>query len=807
MVEKLNSNSNSNSTTTTPETKSTFVDEAVFMDTSYSTTTTTKGRKQNSTFVEVEDKISIVSMEENDKNANTTTTSSTANENGVRDDAEMTSTTTTTTTTDKEGPSDNNKNNETETEKQEEEDEETKQKRLEEDKAKEEAEKKRIEELKKKFANWPLRSIKEVHDHDVMYGRGGGTNHHPGNKRYRKMVEDRKLEYVNSKRLDKPLVALEIIKIWRSQLPPGRFLKIDEKTGLWHDVGDKKAREKTSQALREKAPMIRKQLDEEDSGDDADGSADKTTRFADGTKGEASKSSVKKAVLARDHSLGREYLGKDEAVTLEGFTWQDPFNKGKPKEMVPPGHHVPAGRNSSSGSIGMAPPYHQTSFGAPPPPPPPPDYYGRVASGDPRRELSNGSFGSWGPYSSFSFPPPPPSPGHTMHHRSGSWTHPLQPPPPPPPGATRQRSGSWSGLPPGREHSLSYNPLMGANIGSPADRAAFGGRAGSGYWGEYVRPPPPPPPPSYYGGIPYMSSGSMGGYGPPPPAGYGPPPPTGTHSNTPSPPYTVDMDIARTWSGGEIRTTSWMAGPEPGTGASPSPNPYDGGPPAGPAEGSDPKQLSLPAGSVPRPSIVKRDTSNQNEQPMIKKAALNRDQSATSNRLKREYLGPEYFNREMQTLQETTEQIRLSPSGPGASAAQTTGIGSARAPKPQNISAENRMTTAEVITMDLMAKPAPLLAENRVSTIDALDLDLDGPDSTINTDELDNTVAAAAASSYRGGEDSGTGGGVSMPKPPALGPQNRLTTQEFIDIVSGPLVSISDKMPTVGEDDDPLPLS
>ena len=58
------------------------------------------------------------------------------------------------------------------------------------------------------------------------------------------MVEDRKVDYINSKRLDKPLVALEIIKEWRSQEPPGRFLKIDEKTGLWHDVGDKKARGK-----------------------------------------------------------------------------------------------------------------------------------------------------------------------------------------------------------------------------------------------------------------------------------------------------------------------------------------------------------------------------------------------------------------------------------------------------------------------------------------------------------------------------------------------------------------------------------
>ena len=130
----------------------------------------------------------------------------------------------------------------------------------------EEMDEKKKEELRKKYANWPLRNIKEPHENDVMYGRGGGTNHHAGNKKYRKMVEDRKLEYVNSKRLDKPLVALEIIRAWRSQLPPGRFLKLDEKTGLWNDVGDKKAREKTSQALREKAPLIRKQQEEEQDG-------------------------------------------------------------------------------------------------------------------------------------------------------------------------------------------------------------------------------------------------------------------------------------------------------------------------------------------------------------------------------------------------------------------------------------------------------------------------------------------------------------------------------------------------------------
>lgn len=30
---------------------------------------------------------------------------------------------------------------------------------------------------KKKYNNWPLREIKEPHENDVLYGRGGGTNH------------------------------------------------------------------------------------------------------------------------------------------------------------------------------------------------------------------------------------------------------------------------------------------------------------------------------------------------------------------------------------------------------------------------------------------------------------------------------------------------------------------------------------------------------------------------------------------------------------------------------------------------------
>ena len=48
----------------------------------------------------------------------------------------------------------------------------------------------------------------------------------------------------------------------------GRFLELDERTNIYRDIGDKKATEKTSQALREGQTKIRKQLykDEEKAG-------------------------------------------------------------------------------------------------------------------------------------------------------------------------------------------------------------------------------------------------------------------------------------------------------------------------------------------------------------------------------------------------------------------------------------------------------------------------------------------------------------------------------------------------------------
>lgn len=620
-----------------------------------------------------------------------------------------------------------------------------------------EAERKRIEELKKKYANWPLRGIKDPHENDVMYGRGGGTNHHPGNKRYRKMVEDRKVEYVNSKRLDKPLVALEIIRLWRAQLPPGRFLKLDEKTGLWNDVGDKKAREKTSQALREKAPLIRKQQEE------ADGKSDdekekkeekeggtKTTRFAAGTK-EESGSKTKKPLLARDHSLGREYIEAGDSVSLEGFTWQDPFQVGDSKRTPSfgsssggsqPPHaaaYPPAGRHSSSGSMGIAPPQHG--------PPPPPDYYGRISDGAPR-QYSNGRYDSWGSPYPYAPPPPPPAVHGPTHQRSGSWTH----PPPPPPGIpSHQRSGSWNG----REHSLAFNPLIGASVAHPADRGTFDStRSSSGYW-TYRSPPRHTSP---------------------------------TNSTpSPKPQYSVGMDIARTWSGGS-GGRSWSMERPDGRQAMP-PSYYDGHPQ--PVPGADQSPARNADGSLPRPQIVKRDTSHQNEnvetKHSVKRAALNRDNSLASNRLKQEYM-PEYYNGNFNSEQEVR---RLS-----VNLEQSTLVDSSKkeTTKPEPLKNTNRVSTFDAITNELMSKPGPLLASDRISTIDALDIDL----------EVDPTLDQQGIQQPFEVELNDTKGDI--PKPKAMTSDNRITTNEFLDIVNS-AVDIEDDPLELDKTENPPPLN
>jgi len=103
--------------------------------------------------------------------------------------------------------------------------------------------------------------------HDVLLGRGGGTNNHNGNVKFRKLVNEHKMRYLACSKVEKPKVAREVVHLWRKMEPPGRFLsRLDEtKRGagsvkatdnVWFEVGDKKAREKASQCLRERTPEV-----------------------------------------------------------------------------------------------------------------------------------------------------------------------------------------------------------------------------------------------------------------------------------------------------------------------------------------------------------------------------------------------------------------------------------------------------------------------------------------------------------------------------------------------------------------------
>ncbi|KAL3756236.1 hypothetical protein ACHAWU_007187 [Discostella pseudostelligera] len=111
----------------------------------------------------------------------------------------------------------------------------------------------------------PTTNITNPHNNDVLCGRGGVVNSHPGNEQYREIVERKKRIYLTARfKREKRLIASSIVQEIRSMDPPGRFLIKDPiKNNVWHEIGDEKAREKTSQALRENASNVRKEMEVE----------------------------------------------------------------------------------------------------------------------------------------------------------------------------------------------------------------------------------------------------------------------------------------------------------------------------------------------------------------------------------------------------------------------------------------------------------------------------------------------------------------------------------------------------------------
>ena len=123
----------------------------------------------------------------------------------------------------------------------------------------------------------PYHSINYISDigpNDVLCGRGGATNSNSGNRNFRSVVRDHQERYLNAKKKDKPAVSELVLNMIRNRDPPGRFLKKDPLSGGWYDIGDVRAKEKASQALREGAPKKRR---EKGGGGGASGSEEELT--------------------------------------------------------------------------------------------------------------------------------------------------------------------------------------------------------------------------------------------------------------------------------------------------------------------------------------------------------------------------------------------------------------------------------------------------------------------------------------------------------------------------------------------------
>ncbi|KAL7534378.1 hypothetical protein ACHAXR_008200 [Thalassiosira sp. AJA248-18] len=93
---------------------------------------------------------------------------------------------------------------------------------------------------------------------DVINGRGQGVQHHLGNTNYRMLVSSNKGLYAKCAKTDKVKISKGIVAAVREL--GGRFLELDKNSGLFLDIGDKKAWEKTSQSLREGQTRIREEI-------------------------------------------------------------------------------------------------------------------------------------------------------------------------------------------------------------------------------------------------------------------------------------------------------------------------------------------------------------------------------------------------------------------------------------------------------------------------------------------------------------------------------------------------------------------
>mmetsp|Transcript_6421 Transcript_6421/g.6984 ORF Transcript_6421/g.6984 Transcript_6421/m.6984 type:complete len:314 (-) Transcript_6421:47-988(-) len=96
----------------------------------------------------------------------------------------------------------------------------------------------------------------QPHENDILMGRGGKNNQHVGNEKLRGFARLESENYRMASKKGKSFISRELVKKVRLMDPPGRFLKKNNATGAWEDVGDDVAREKASQVLRDAVSIL-----------------------------------------------------------------------------------------------------------------------------------------------------------------------------------------------------------------------------------------------------------------------------------------------------------------------------------------------------------------------------------------------------------------------------------------------------------------------------------------------------------------------------------------------------------------------
>lgn len=220
---------------------------------------------------------------------------------------------------------------------------------------------------------------------DVLCGRGGNINSHRGNEQFRSFVEKRKRVYLTARfKREKRLIASSIVNEIRAMDPPGRFLarkgSMKDNSGYWYDIGDEKARDKTSQALRENAPSIRAEIETE--------------------------INQQRAEMRRQETSVDQPASSSKTATNDSSYPPNPL-----------GHH----NTSSHGPI----PHGQQA------PPPPPPHLGHSYNPAHQSHYTQQYYDYYYHYYGYGAPPPPPPPGYTS---SGAPAAPGAAPPAPPPG-------------------------------------------------------------------------------------------------------------------------------------------------------------------------------------------------------------------------------------------------------------------------------------------------------------------------------------------------------------------------------------